>query len=283
MKTIVMTLLTFTVIGVMSYRNVSAQKLELKWKTDTLLRVPESVLLDATKNVLYVSCIDGKPDQKDGKGYISKVLPTGKIEKLEWVTGLDAPKGMGLYKNNLYVTDITRVDVIDITTGKVTQKIEIDGAQFLNDITVDVKGNVFVSDSKMGRIYVLKNNKAELYFESADFKGINGLLSLSQDSLYVLDFGSGANYKLSADKKLTKFSQTNQGADGVVRVDKNTYLISSWPGEVYYVNEKGESQKLLDTKDQKISAADIEYDSKSKTLYVPTFYANSVMAYSLVK
>jgi hypothetical protein len=41
--------------------------------------------------------------------------------------------------------------------------------------------------------------------------------------------------------------------------------------------------KLLDTTEQKISSADIDYDSKTKTLYVPTFFTNRVMAYSLEK
>ena len=273
--------LLLTVAG--GNRQAVAQKLALKWKTDSVLRVPESVLYDAGKNVLYVACIDGNADEKDGKGSVAKVSTSGKIEKLDWVTGLDAPKGMGLFKNNLYVSDITRVDVIDITTGKVTDKIEIDGAQFLNDITVDKKGDVYVSDSKTSKIYVLKNKKVELYYENAEFKGTNGLLALADGGLYILDFGNGFNYKLSADKKLTKFAVTSEGADGVVLAGKDEYLVSNWHGEVYFVGADGKSQKVLDTKDQKISAADIEYDMKTKMLFVPTFFANSVMAYSFSK
>jgi sugar lactone lactonase YvrE len=283
MKRKLLTLLIVTVIGVYPLQRATAQKLTLKWKTDTLVRVPESVLFDATRNVLYVACIDGKPDEKDGVGSIAKVSTNGKIEKLNWVTGLDAPKGMGLYKNNLYVADLSRVDVIDITTGKVTARIEIEGAQFLNDLTVDKKGDVYVSDTKTGKIHIVKNNKAEVYFESADFKGVNGLLTLADGSLYVVDFGTGINYKLSADKKLTKFGETSEGADGIVLVGKDEYLVSNWNGEIYYVNAQGQSKKLLDTKDQKISAADIEFDAKTKTLFIPTFFSNSVMAYSFSK
>jgi len=269
-------------ISLVSNQHVEAQKLELKWKTDTLLRVPESVLFDAAHKVIYVACIDGKPDEKDGKGYIAKVSTAGKIEKLEWAAGLDAPKGMGLYKNNLYVADISRIDVIDVTTGKVTDKIEIEGAQFLNDVTVDKKGNVYVSDTKTNKIHVLKNKKPELYFESTELKGVNGLLALN-DGLYVLDFPTGINYKLSADKKLTKFAQTGEGADGIVFAGKDDYLVSSWHGEVYYVSADGTAKKLIDTKDQKISAADIEYDPASKTLFVPTFFSNHVVAYGFSK
>jgi sugar lactone lactonase YvrE len=116
------------------------QTLTLKWKTDTTLPVTESVALDPKNNVLYVSCIDGKPDEKDGKGYIAKVSPDGKVVAAQWVGGLDAPKGLGVFKDNLYVADISRIVTINIPTGKVTGKVEVPGAKFLNDITVDSNG-----------------------------------------------------------------------------------------------------------------------------------------------
>lgn len=260
----------------------SAQSLTLKWKTDTLLRVPESVLFDAKNKVLYVANIDGQPDGKDGVGSIAKVSTDGKIINAAWVKGLDAPKGMGLFKNNLYVADITRVTTIDIATGKITGSVEIPDTKFLNDITVDAKGNVYVSDTGAGKIYVLKDGKATLYFESAELKGVNGLLALGNE-LYVVDFATGQNYKLSADKKLTPFAKTAEGADGIVLVGKDEYLVSSWNGEVDFVNAKGEVTKLLDTREQKWNAADIEFDAKTNTLFVPTFFANSVMAYTFKK
>ena len=271
-----------TLIALLFSFSASAQTLTLKWKTDTLLRIPESVLADAQRNVLYVSCIDGKPDGKDGKGSIAKVSPDGKILSINWVDGLDAPKGMGMYKNNLYVADLTRVVIIDVTTGKITSSIEVEGSKFLNDITVDSKGNVYISDSSTGKIHILKDNKADVYFSSTELKGTNGLLAL-KDGLYVVDFQNGINYKLSADKKLVKFGETANGADGIVPVGKDEYIVSSWGGEIYFVDATGKATKMLDTKEQKISSADIWYDDKSKTVYVPTFFANSVMAYSFAR
>jgi len=262
----------------------SAQTLTLLWKTDTLLRVPESVLLDVKRSVLYVSCIDGKSGEKDGKGSIAKVTTGGKIISAEWVTGLDAPKGMGLFKNNLYVADLSRVVTIDIGTGKITATINIEGATFLNDITVDSKGNVFVSDSDTGKIHKLSNGKAELYFESKDFKRINGLLARKGD-LLVADAGNGSFYKLSGAKELTKLTVTSPEArnDGIVAVGKNEYIVSSWSGEVYFIDASGKSVKMLDTKAQKLNSADVDYDAKTKILFVPTFFGNSVMAYTFIK
>jgi len=257
---------------------LSAQSLTALWKTDTLLRVPESVLADAKNKLLYVSCIDGKSGEKDGKGYIAKVSTDGKIITNEWVSGLDAPKGMALHKNNLYVADITRVVTIDIQASKIISSVEIDGAQFLNDVTVDDNGNVYISDSATGKIHKLANGKTEVFFESKDFKRINGLLAL-KDGLRVADAGNGVFYNLTWDKTLGKITDIAQGADGIVLTGNSEFIVSCWGGEIYFV-AGGNVTKLLDTKEQKVNSADVDYDSKSKTLYVPTFFANSIAAYT---
>lgn len=259
-----------------------SQKLTMKWTSDPNLPVSESVLYDAKSGIIYVSCIDGKPDDKDGKGAIAKVAPDGKIISATWVTGLDAPKGLGIHKGNLYVADITKIVTIALATGKITGSVEVEGAKFLNDITVDKSGNVYASDTQTGKIHLLKGDKAEVYFESTEFKGINGLLALDK-GMYIVDFATGNNYKLSGDKKLTLIGKSSEGADGVVSVGKDEYLVSNWNGEVYFVNAKGEATKLIDTKDAKVNAADIEYDAKTKTLFIPTFFANSVAAYTFSK
>ncbi|NJM25254.1 MAG: ATP/GTP-binding protein [Bacteroidia bacterium] len=255
-----------------------AQKLTELWKSDTTLRVPESVYFDTKGKVLYVSNIDGKSDAKDGNGFISKLSTNGKIETLMWATGLDAPKGMGVVGTTLYVADLSRVAMIDTKTGKVTKMVDIEGAQFLNDITTDAKGNVYVSDSATGKIHVIKNGKGELYFSSADLKRVNGLLALA-DGMYVADAGTGTNYKLSSDLKLTKFATTSNGADGIAMVGKNEYIVSSWGGEIFFVNAQGESVKMLDTSESKTNSADIGYDPATSTIFVPTFFKNSVVAY----
>ncbi|SKC41227.1 NHL repeat-containing protein [Ohtaekwangia koreensis] len=259
----------------------NAQTLTMKWKSDTVFRVPESVYVDAKNNVLYVANIDGKSDEKDGKGFISKVSPEGKVITLEWVTGLNAPKGMGIYKNNLYVADLSRIVTIDIATGKPTFT-EVEGAIFLNDVTTDEKGNVYVSDSRTGKIHKFANGKAEVYYENAEIKSTNGVLAM-KDALYFVDFQTGNFYKLDWSKKLSKVGTAAPGGDGIVSVGKNEFIISSWYGEVYLVDSTGKATRLLDTKEQKLNSADVDYDSKTKTLYIPTFFGNSIAAYTVQK
>jgi len=273
----------FSLVALAVSVTAGAQNLALKWKTDTIFRTPESVYFDAKANLLYVSNIDGSSSEKDGKGFIAQVTPDGKVKNMNWITGLDAPKGLGVFKNTLYIADLTRVVSVDIGTGKKQQTWEVEGSEFLNDITVDAKGNVYVSDSGKGRIHRIAGGKLELYFESADLKRVNGLLSLKDGSLYVADAGSGVNYKLSADKKLTKYAETSQSADGIESVGKDEYLVSSWNGEVFYVDASGKSKKLIDTREQKLNSADIGYDPKTKTVFVPTFFGNSVYAYTFTK
>ena len=250
------------------------------WSTDTILKVPESVLFDGKNKVLYVANIDGtQPWGKDGKGSIGKVGLDGKIIAVDWVSGLNAPKGMGLYKNNLYVADLTELVVIDIVKGVILDRITIEGAQGLNDVSVDKKGIVYVSDSRARRVYEVKKSKASVLLDSTKLKGPNGVLKHKGD-LYVLDAGS--MYRMEKDGSLTKLAEGMEGGtDGIEHVSGGDYLVSTWSGVVYYVNADGTKQVLLDGRQQKINSADIGYDAAKRIVYIPTFWKNSVVAYEL--
>jgi hypothetical protein len=249
-----------------------------KWESDTVLKVPESVLFDAGNNVLYVTNIDGTdPWGKDGKGSVGKLGLDGKIIKVDWVPGLNAPKGMGLYKGNLYVADMEELVVIDVLSGSITKKIAIENAQGLNDVTIDKNGVVYVSDSRAKKIFRVENEKAALFLDS--LKGPNGVL-MRGDDFYILD--AGAMYKVEKNKSLTKITDgMDGGTDGIENVTGNDFIVSCWGGVIWYVHEDGTKQKLLDTREEKRNTADIGYDAKTKTVYVPTFWKNSVVAYEV--
>src|SRR4051812_30646599 len=128
---------------------ISAQQHSLQklWETDSVVAVPESVYPVKGKDLLYVSLIDGGGWEADSKGGIAKLGTDGKNFNPQWITGLNAPKGIGVVGNKLYAADISEVAVIDIAKGKVDMKIKIDSAKGLNDITTTADGVVYVSDS----------------------------------------------------------------------------------------------------------------------------------------
>ncbi|MBI1343391.1 MAG: ATP/GTP-binding protein [Terrimonas sp.] len=251
--------------------------LEKKWETDTVLKVPESVLFDGGRQVLYVSNIDGEPWAADGKGSVGKLGLDGTIINADWVTGLNAPKGLGMFGGRLYVADLTDLVVIDIAKGAIEKKIVVAGAEGLNDVTVDKQGVVYVSDSKQKKIFRIENDQPQLFLDS--LQGPNGVLARGDD-FFILD--KGALYKVGSDKSLTKIADGMEGGtDGVENVEGNDFLVSCWSGTIWYVSENGSKQLLLDTSKEQKNTADIGFDPVSKTVYVPTFFKKSVVAYAV--
>jgi hypothetical protein len=266
----ILSLMTFTLCA-------QEHQLVKKWETDSLMKVPESVLYDAANHVLYVSNIDGQPWEKDDKGSIGKVGLDGKIIAVDWVSGLNAPKGMALYDKKLYVADMAQLAVIDIKKGAIIQWIPVEGAEGLNDVTVDPTGVVYVSDSRIKKVYRVENGVASVYLDN--LKGPNGVL-IHDHALYVLD--NGGLYKVENDKSLKMIADGMEGGtDGVENVAGNDFIVSAWGGVVYYVKGDGTKEKLLDSREKKINSADIGYDAKNRIVYVPTFWKNSVAAYGV--
>lgn len=254
----------------------------LKWKTDTILKVPESVLYNNADKFIYVSNINGKPDSADGNGFITRMSLDGKIDQLEWVKGLDAPKGMGVYQGKMYVTDIHKLVIIDMATAKIEKSILVDSSEFLNDVTIDAKGDVYFTDSGAKKIHLYKEGVVSLWSDDPLLLKPNGLYAL-ENSLRIIDMESGLFYDADySTKKLTGVAKDIPGGDGVMQISKSEYIISCWQGEVYYVNDTI-TQKILDTKEAKLNAADSWYVDAENLLIVPTFFGNSVMAYTITK
>ena len=266
-------LVCFSIVSI-NAQKATVQKL---WATDTILKVPESVLVDDKENCLWVSNIDGASNGKDGKGSISKLSKTGAPINLDWVIGLNAPKGMAKYKQELYVADLTELVVIDIKKGIIKNKIKVEGSVFLNDVTVNKNGAVFVSDSRTGKVHRIENGMVSIEVEN--LQGPNGLLSI-EDQLLILDRGSLLS--VTPGGAISKIMDgMDPSTDGIERVAPNQYIVSCWNGIVYFVAAGAQKITLFDTRSEKINSADIGYDAKNKIIYVPTFLKNSVVAYQL--
>lgn len=268
-------LLSFFLLGFIFFAQAQP-RLEKLWETPAIIPIPESLLPDGTGKAFYMSLIDGTPAGMDGKGGVGKISMDGKQIDTIWITGLNAPKGLGRWKNELYVADLTHLVVINIARGKISRKIALPGAEGLNDVAVDSKGDVYVSDSKFGKVYRVRKGIPSLYIDSV--KSSNGLLTMGND-LYINT--ETALLKADAQKRLTKIASLDVKGDGLMPVGNGDFIVTAWVGYIWYVKADGSKTMLLDTHTGK-NTADVWLDQKTKILYVPTFNGKTVAAYRLV-
>lgn len=246
------------------------------WEAKENLPVPESVLYRADTKELLVSLIDGAGNVKDGKGGIAILNLDGSMKNAKWLTGLNAPKGLALYQNTLYIADLTAVVSVDIHSGKIKDKLEIEGAVFLNDLTVDDQGNLYVSDTRTHKIYKINGGQYTLFLDNVN--NANGLKWLNK-MLYVL---AGTEFwEVDAQKQVRVIAKGfEKNGDGLEPVGNGDFIVTCWAGIIYYVKANGSMEKLLDVQG-KMNTADIGYNAKENIIYVPTFNQNSVIAYQL--
>ena len=261
------------------------------WETSGF-NTPESVLPVPAEGIAYVSNVAGKPTDKDGNGFISKLsLADGKIIALEWATGLDAPKGLGLSGGKLYTADVDKLVEIDPKSGKVLAKYEAPGATFLNDVAVDPKnGDVYVSDSNTSTIWRLAGGKLEKWLEGPELKFPNGL-KVQGDKLIVAAWGApGTSAPKSdpgnllevgiADKKVVNLGDGSPvgNLDGL-EPEGDDFLVTDWvAGKLFRISKSGKADVLLTLKQ---GTADIGYVPEQKLLLVPLMMDGKVAAYRL--
>jgi sugar lactone lactonase YvrE len=286
-------------------QQVGQTKVNKLWETPTNLKNPESVAYAPKQNVLFVSNVNGKPDQRDQNGFISKVLPSnGSIIDLNWVTGLDAPKGIATSNDGskLYVSDITDLVEIDIANGKIIKRFNAPGSSFLNDVVSDKQGNIYVSDTSTNTIYKLDVNlgnstsSLEAWLQSPQLNGPNGLhIDNNKNKLVVVSLGPlskpGGGIEVIDLKNKTISSLGKKGTtspfgglDGIESDSTEThyYVTDNPAGKLYDVNADGTRYITLIDLHTK-GAADLGYIPGQSTIIIPLMQDNKLVAYKLVQ
>lgn len=263
--------------------------LELVWSVDNALAKPESTLYDKTRMRLYVSNINGSASAKDANGYISKISPEGEVINPHWITGLDAPKGLAMSGKSLYVADIDQLVEVNIEKGQIVNRYPAPEAQFLNDVTIDKLGRVYVSDTRANRIYRLKNGRLDLWFEDPSVVSINGLLALPKGLMIAAgdsdakDPSRQAYLSIISYKKQRISSFTGDegigSLDGISSATKGRYFISDFrKGDIFYTSKCDFPILILSPEP---GTADLYYDKKSQMLYVPVLNSSRLLAYKV--
>ncbi|MFY0652858.1 MAG: gluconolaconase [Cyclobacteriaceae bacterium] len=259
---------------------VSVPTLELLWETDTLLTTAECVIYDKERDQIYVANVNENPWEKDSNGFISKLDTDGNILELKWIDNLNGPKGMGIRGKYLFVNDIDQIREIDIERGTLVGGTTISGDPTLNDISLD-KNILYASGSNSHKIFSLKDQEVRIVLEG-DLGRPNGLL-LQGDKLLML---TNHTHRLVSINLMTKeqtiLVDSLGHADGIVPFKDGEYIVSNWKGQIFHISKDYTRTIILDTIEEEINAADIDYIPEKQLLLVPTFFDNRLRAYKVV-
>ena len=282
----------FTLIVILGTALYSyGQEFKKVWETNTL-EAPESVVFNKGTSEFYVSNVAGQPAEKNGMGYISKVDLNGKIINKKWITGLNAPKGLAIYKDQLFIADIDRVLVADINSGTFSAEYPAEGATFLNDIEVDKDGVAYITDTFGGNaIYKIEEGVISLWLKDENLNYPNGLL-IQDNLLYVSTWGVVTNPETFEtevpgvllavnleSREISKLTTPFGNLDGLQKLNDN-FLVSDWiAGGLLSIDKDGVVNSL---EDLNAGSADILYLPQEQLLLIPQMLDGSLSAYSIV-
>lgn len=183
------------------------------------------------------------PLNSEGKGYIN-YYEDGKMTRLIPADGsLSAPKGLLVCGDKLFIADVGRVVVYDLSNLAVAPTVVTfpEGEPYVNHL-VKVGGSIFVTVTNSGNIYSMDLDSESLPIAStlklyANVPGANGLL-LDGSTLYIASYPADgvttdANviYRITDMKTPQLERVTNRPGqyDGLAKVGDDLYF-TDWQG-----------------------------------------------------
>jgi sugar lactone lactonase YvrE len=263
----------------------SANELTPLWQVDNFDQ-PESIVAAPAEQAIFISNINGQPTELNGKGYISKLSLDGEVLEKHWLENLNAPKGMGIHGDYLYIADMQQVHLVSISQARIIKQFQVSQAKMLNDITIADDGTVYISDLLGGGVYRIIDNQIALWFSDEKLPHPNGLL-WQQGEMLVASWGLGMNNDFSTktagriysidvkNPKLIPLAGTKElgNLDGIAK-HKNKLYVSDWiSGELFEI-ENDKSRKVLTLKP---GLADIT--AARSVLFTPSMLDGQVRAW----
>jgi hypothetical protein len=262
---------------------------------------PESVLHDSTQDIYFVSNVNGGPTAKDNNGFISRVKPDGAVENLKFIEGgrsgtvLNAPKGLALAGDTLWVADIDAVRAFNARTGAPIDSVSLAklGAVFLSDVVVTSTGALYITDTGIrfddignvlhpgpDRLFRIGPDHTVTVAVRGDTLGRpNGItLDVAGKRFIVVEFGGKFLLAWKPEDKAPKVIAKGPGGFYGVVFAGGRLLASSWNDSTVSSYESGDEVKVITGVP---SPADIGYDAKRNRVLVPIFTGNRVEIWQL--
>jgi sugar lactone lactonase YvrE len=255
------------------------------------LRNPESVRYDPAQDVYFISNMFGYGSVKDGNGYIVRVNAADLNRSTVFIKSgsagvtLDAPKGMAISGDTLWVTDIDKLRGFHRVTGAPLATIDFApaGAVLLNDVAVGANGEIRVTDTGIrmtevgnyfvgpAHIYAVGPNAAVRTVVSGAPAGQpNGIAWDGAQRRWIVVSFDQFRWNVSAiqgDSIRPLLAREKQGKlDGVEVLPSGGILYSSWADSSLHLLEGGRDRQVIR---EVVAPADIGYDPRRQRVMIP--------------
>jgi len=254
-------------------------------------KVPESVRYDAELDVYYVTNINGNPSQKDNNGFIARVradstgVMTMLVEGGKNGARLNAPKGMALRGDTLFVADIDALRMFNRRTGAPLGSVSLTAqkATFLNDVVAGSDG-IYITDTGIvfdekggmshpgvNRIFKVSGSTVTEVAKGDSLMNPNGIAWDASGNRFILaPFGSPNLQAWTPGQAApTTLVAGPGGYDGVEVLSNGNILVSSWTDSTVHVVHGG--SHMMPLVKGVAAPADIGVDTKRNVLAVPRF------------
>ncbi len=267
------------------------------------LNAPEAVRYDPELDVWYVASFgegEVSPLGKDNNGSIARYKGDGSPDSVRFIAGgrgravLNAPKGMVIVGDTLWVVDIDAVRGFNRRSGAPVATINVRGAKFLNDVAVGPDGALYLTDSGLGpdpktglghpgpdRIYRIgADRKATVALQDTALAAPNGITwdSAGRSFVVVPFFGQQMVRWAPGDSAVQPLATGKGQHDGVEPIGNGRLLVTSWADSSLNVVEGGRLTRLMGGVP---SAADIGWDAKRRRAGVPLLMEGRVEIWEL--
>jgi len=264
----------------------NAQQVVKIAETAEIFSAPESVAYDSLNQCLYVS--NYTSPLAEGGMYadhvVSKIDLQGNVISKDWVKGLSCPTGIILYRGKLYIVERFGIVECDPATAEITNRFHIKTTGFLNDITADDSGNLYITVSGTSKIYRVSIEKAyvEVWLDDTKIKEPNGVL---YDAGFLVTGVNADGFLRKIDtrtKEITDIAYLGKGTIDGIKKCKGGYLVTHFEGNLYFIANAGTVSELLNTRLEEIYQADFEYIPSQELVVIPALWNNKLLFYHFI-